>query len=342
MLREELSAGEVRAVLGLTPEQQQRFDEWSRARLAALAEQFDVDTSASQERASWGMRIASMLGGLAICAALILFFTRYWGYLDTWMQLAIVIPAPLVFLYGAEWMAQRERTGYFTGLLALLALSSLVLNLVVVGNIFNITSTERALLAWGVFSILLAYRYGLRLMLVLGVLLLVSYIAAAYTSWMGYRWLALYDRPELFLLLGLGVFFAPFWIHHARNTGFPPLYRLLGALIVLLADLTLAEWGGSSWLPWRAASVERLYEILGLMLSAGTIWLGIRRNWNGLVNTGAVFFTILLFMRLFHWWWEWMPRYVFFAAIGALGIALVLVFKRVRGRTILMEKESLA
>jgi uncharacterized membrane protein len=330
-LREELARDEVQSVLALSGDQRQRFDEWSRAKLAALADQYDVDTTPSQKRMSWGMRIASTLGGLAICAAVILFFTRYWGYLDTWAQLAIVIVTPLVLLLGAELVAQRERTRYFTGLLALVALASFIMNLAVVGSIFNIVSTERALLAWGIFAMLLAYRYGLRLLLAVGLTLLMSYAAAAYTAQMGYQWLEFYDRPEHFLLLGLLLFVVPFYLKHPINAGFAPVYRLIGVLTVFIAALSLADWGAPSYLPWDTKNIERLYEIGGLILSAGAIWLGIKRNWNGIVNAGAVFFTIFLFTRLYHWWWDWMPRYLFFATIGALGIALVLVFKRVRG-----------
>lgn len=317
-------------MLALTPDQQQRFDKWSRGALSALAEQFDVDTSTSQKRVSWGMRIASTLGGLAICAAVVLFFLRYWGYLDTPVQLAILILTPLVVLAGTELVARRERVGYFTGLLALVALASFIMNLAAVGSILNITSTERALLAWGAFAMLLAYRYGLRLMLILGLVLLMSYGAAAYTAQMGYEWLEFYDRPERFLLLGLVVFVLPFYLRHSRNRDFPPVYRLVGALAFFIAMLSLAEWGVPSYLPWEANNIERLYEISGLALSAGAIWLGIERNWNGIVNTGAAFFALFLFMRLYHWWWDWMPKYIFFAMIGALGIALVLAFKRVR------------
>ena len=68
ILREELASEQVQAVLALTPDQRTRFDEWARTALAALAQQFDVDTTVSQKRVSWGMRIASTLGGLAICA----------------------------------------------------------------------------------------------------------------------------------------------------------------------------------------------------------------------------------------------------------------------------------
>jgi hypothetical protein len=58
------------------------------------------------------------------------------------------------------------------------------------------------------------------------------------------------------------------------------------------------------------------------------------------VNTGATFFVIFLFTRLYHWWWNWMPRYLFFAVIGTLGIVLVLAFKRVRAGMIHLENKA--
>lgn len=342
ILREELASEQIQSVLALTPEQQRRFEAWSRATLAELAQQFDVDTTVSQKRVSWGMRIASTLGGLAIGAAIVLFFMRYWGYMSTAGQLAIVILMPLALLAGVEFASRRERTPYFTGLLALLAVASFILNLVVVGDIFNITSTERALLPWGVFAIVLAYRYRLRLMLALGLLLMMSYCAAAYVAQLGYHWLQFTDRPEHFLLLGSLVFTLPYWRRHSRNVDFPPVYRLVGALTVFMAILALSEWAIPSYLPLEPKTIERAYEIGGLLLSAGAIWLGIVRNWNGIVNTGAAFFTIFLFTRLYHWWWDWMPKYLFFAVIGALGIVLVLAFKRLRGGMVRREIEVAA
>src|SRR5437588_12749188 len=79
ILRDELTTGDAKSVLDLTPDQRQRFDEWSRAKLAALAQDFDVDTTISQKVVSWGMRIASTLGAFAICTAIVLLFLRYWG-----------------------------------------------------------------------------------------------------------------------------------------------------------------------------------------------------------------------------------------------------------------------
>jgi hypothetical protein len=78
VLREELAKPELQEVLALSPDQRKRFEDWSSSALAELAQQFDVDTTVAQKRISWGMRIASTLGGIAICAAVVLFFIRYW------------------------------------------------------------------------------------------------------------------------------------------------------------------------------------------------------------------------------------------------------------------------
>ena len=339
LLRHELAGEELQAVLQLSPEQRTRFDEWSRARLALLAQKFDIDTTASQKRASWGMRIASTLGGLALCAAVVLLFSNYWGYLNTPVQLAIVTLAPILLLAATEFTARRETARYFTGLLALVTLAAFSMNLAVAASVFNFTSTERALLAWGAFAMTLAYRYGLRLLLAAGLLLLVSYVAALLTAQQGYRWLEFYNRPEHFLLFGFLVFAIPLYWRHPRHSDFPAVYRLIGALVFFISIFTLAEGGELSYLPWSTASIRLFYEFAGLLAAGGAIWWGIARNWNNVVNTGATFFILFLFARLFHWWWDLLPRYLFFAVIGAVAIALVAAFKRLRSRMGRIETE---
>ena len=94
--------------------------------------------------------------------------------------------------------------------------------------------------------------------------------------------------------------------------------------------LSLAEWGAQSYLPLENNSVERLYEFSGLALAAASVWLGIKRNWDGIVNTGSAFFAIFLFSRLYHWWWDWMPKYLFFAVIGVIGILLLAILRLMR------------
>jgi len=150
------------------------------------------------------------------------------------------------------------------------------------------------------------------------------------TAQFGYRWLDFGQRPELVALLALLIFCTRFAIQHRNHSDFPPVYRLAGAIVFFICVLSLAEWGIPSYLPFTPKNIERLYEFVGLLTSAGAIWMGIAHHWNGVVNTSATAFVMFLYMRLYHWWWEWMPRYLFFAAIGALGIVLVLAFKRIR------------
>ena len=133
-------------------------------------------------------------------------------------------------------------------------------------------------------------------------------------------------------LLAVLVFCAPGAIRHHRHMDFPPIYRLAGAIVFFLCVVSLAEWGIPSYLPFHGENIERLYEFVGLVTSVGAIWLGITRHWNGVVNVSAAAFVVFLFTRLYHCWWDWMPKYLFFAAIGALGIALVLIFKRLRNQ----------
>jgi uncharacterized membrane protein len=331
LFREELAGLEREGALTLTPEQRAGFEAWHDKTLAGLAAQFDVDTTAAEHRLSWGLMVASTLGGLALCAAVALFFLRWWGYLATPVQVALVLAAPLAALAGTEYAARKDRTLYFAGLMSLVTLGCFVLNLAVVGTIFSITSTEGALAAWSAVALLLAYRHGLRVPLVAGIGLGVSWVLAATSARLGYHWLDFGDRPEPFLLAGAAVFACGSLIPHRRNGDFPAVYRLAGLLCSMLALLFLAGEGGT-WLGLEQKVARTVWDTAGLALSAGAIWLGIRRGWDGTVYTSGVFFAIFLYVRLFRWWWDWMPKYLFFAVLGGLAIVLVVAMKRLRER----------
>lgn len=66
------------------------------------------------------------------------------------------------------------------------------------------------------------------------------------------------------------------------------------------------------------------------MLSVIAIWQGIKHKWGEVTNTGNVFFILFLYTKLFDWWWDWMPKYVFFFVLGLTAILALMVFKRVR------------
>ena len=48
------------------------------------------------------------------------------------------------------------------------------------------------------------------------------------------------------------------------------------------------------------------------------------------MNTGVTLFVLFLYTKLFDWWWDAMPKYLFFLLMGLTAILLLLVFKRLR------------
>lgn len=326
----ELKALREDEVLTLPEEAQARIRTYHDELLRSLSSQFDVDTSHEQKRLSWGMRIASFLGALAISAAVFFFFYRFWGLLGTSAQVGMLIAAPLIMTLVVEWVARREQGGlYFTSLAALVAFACFVLNLSVLGHIFNIVPSENAFLVWAAYGLILAYSYDLKLILVAALTSLMGYLAAAVGTWSGVYWLSFGERPENFVLAGLLLFAGGLFVP-GRRPAFAAIYRVYGLLVVFIAILILANWGAISYLPFSNTVIEGSYQILGFIGSGLAIWLGIRRHWSGLANLGSTFFVLYLYTKLFDWWWDWMPKYLFFLLLGLIAIGLLLALKRLR------------
>jgi len=331
--REELAELEREGALALDDAGRARLESHLQRTLAALAERFDIDTTESQKQISWGMRIASTLGGLALCAAVVLFFHRFWGFLGVPAQVAVLVVTPLVLLAATEFAARRERTLYYASLLSLVSFGAFVLNLNVLGSIFNLTPTCNALLAWGAFALLLAYTYRLRLPLAAGLVCLLGYTAAVSSSWHGWHWLSFPERPENFLPGALILMLVPVVRVRRRYAEFDWLYRTLGLLTFFLAILILSEAGVLSYLPMRDTAVKTMYQVVGFGAAGLAMWMGARGHLPGVVNLGAAFFTVYLYLRFYHWWWDWMPGYLFFLVVGLISIGLLALFRKLRVRT---------
>ena len=328
--RRELEQLEQDGVLMLSAEQRLQLDAHLDKTLAELAGKFDVDISESQKKMSLAMRIASALGGLAFCAAVFLFFYRYWGLLGTTLQVIILIAVPILGLFAVEWVSRREKTLYYTSLIVLVVLAAFALNLIVVGSIFGIAPTPGAFLAWGVLALMLAYAYRLQLPLAGGLVAVVIYVAAAVISLSGGYWGALMERPEVFFPGGLALLAVPLILRHSRCLDFPAVYRTFGLLFLMLALIILNNAGQFSFLPFGRKTVEGVYQVVGFAAAVAAIWAGIRHRLAEAVNLGSVFFAVLLFNRLFIWWWDWMPKYLFFLIIGVIALALLAVFRKLR------------
>ena len=66
-----------------------------------------------------GAMVGRFLGALALCIAVVLFVSRFWGALATGTQVGLLTAGTLAMLGLTEFAARREKTLYFAGLAAL-------------------------------------------------------------------------------------------------------------------------------------------------------------------------------------------------------------------------------
>ncbi|MGP3791287.1 DUF2157 domain-containing protein [Pseudomonas sp. B392_1p] len=334
--RRELERLQQEQALSLTAPQHRQLDAHHARLLDDYRHVFDIDPNQHARQLSLGMRIASLLGALALVASVLFLFHQFWGYFDTALQVALLVGASVASLLLTFAVRQRDASGYFSKMIALLALACLVLNTVMLGQIFNLTPSDNVLLAWAAYALLLAYACEARLLLAAGLICLLGFIAAKINAWSGFYWLNL-EFPEHFFLAGLLCFLAPHWLPKGRFDSFASTYRLFGLLALLGPVLVLAHWGAGSHLPWSIELIEGGYQVLGFAGSALAIWLGARRDWPEVVNTGLCFFIIFLFSKLFDWWWEVMPKYLFFLMLSLVAVLILLILRRLRASQVKAE-----
>ncbi|MDG9924241.1 MULTISPECIES: DUF2157 domain-containing protein [unclassified Pseudomonas] len=298
--------------------------------LAQYRSHFDIDHDQQTKRLSLSMRVVSLLGAVALAASLLFFFYQFWGLFGEALQVGVLIGFSLGSLLLTLALRQRDAFGYFAKLAGVLALACFVLNLHMLGQIFNITPSDNALLCWGAYALLLAYACNARLLLAIGLLCLLAYSGTRISEWCDWWWLDAAERPEHFLPGGLLLFMLPALRSQARFSGFAATYRGVGVLAMLLPMLVLANWGGGSYLPFGHDSIEKGYQLLGFFVSALFIWLGIRRDWAEVTLLGQLAFLLFLFIKMVDWWWDVLPKYLFFLILGLTAIMALLVLGRLR------------
>lgn len=329
--QQELVVLEKEKIVLLTEEQKQSITSYHTRIIERLSAQFDVDCNVEAKQLSLGMRVASFLGALAFAASVFFLFYQYWGRLSTVVQVSILCGASLLSFGITVLIRSRDLTGYFTKLAALVAYACFVLNIEMFGQIFNITPSDRAFIVWGAMAFLLAYACELRLLLVAGLLCVFAYISASVGEWGGLYWLDMGRRPEDFFPAAILIFCLPLLIRQDRFSGFATTYRLVGGLAALLTILVLSFWGDGSYLNWDKTFIEHCYQVTGFICSAAVIWVGAQYHWRELSNTGVVFFVIFLFTKFYDWWWENMPKYLFFLVVGLTALLALFVLRRLRG-----------
>ncbi|GIZ13142.1 DUF2157 domain-containing protein [Pseudomonas sp. NCCP-436] len=327
--RQELAELQQEQVLSLSDVQQKALHEYHERLLCHYRQNLDIDADDRARQLSLGMRLASLFGALALAAGLFFLFHRFWGLFDTPVQVGLLMGSSLGSLWLCFWLQRRDSTGYYSGLAAVLALVCFVLNLTMLGQIFNIAPSDKALLPWGAMALLLAYQCRWRILLVSALLCFGLFIAARVSALSGWHWSEMGERLENFMpavLLSL----IPLLFGQARYPGFAACYRIIGLLFLLVPVLLLGYWGEGSYLGWPTRWVEVFYQVLGFGLAGLVIWLGIDRGWREVTTCGTGYALVLLLCKLFDWWWELLPRYLFFLLIGLIALLLLVILQRWR------------
>lgn len=320
-----------RGLLTLDDVQHRAIQTYHQQLLRELQQQQDIDLTEHARHLSLGTQIVAFLGAGAFAASVFFLFYQYWGLFNQLQQVSMLIAAPLLTLFAAAWIKQRDSSGYYAKLVAIISFVCFVLNLVLLGSIFNITPSPNAFAAYAVYGFLLAYLFQARLLLVAGLVTGFMFIAAKTTFWFGgLYWTVLWERPENFLLSALAFFALPLFKSQDRYPGFAAIYQIISACAFFLALLILSNWGRGSYLPWNAHLIEGMYQILGFATSAALIVFGLRRHNGQLMLLGNVFFAVLLCNKFFDWWWDWMPKSLFFLMMGLIAILALIAFNRLR------------
>lgn len=317
-------------ILHLPIEQLEVIHQYHQKITEQLNRDFDIDVNQKGKNLTVGMQITSFLGAVALAASVFFLFYQYWGYFNTLTQVVILLAAPLLTLIASFLIREKEKTGYFSKLMALISFACFVLNLSMFGQIFNLAPTDNALAIWCAYALVLAYALDIRLLLAAAITCFYAFIAARVGEWYGIYWLSMGDHPETFILPALILFFIPSVFSHRQFHNFAAIYRVLSLCGLFLAILIMSHWGRSSFLPWDVSTIENFYQIAGFILAAGFMALGIKKAWLPVVNTANVFFVIFLYTKFYDWWWAWLPKYLFFFLIGITSVLFLLIFNRLR------------
>ena len=308
------------------------LDEGSLARIRAHHEA--LLGGAPDERLSLGMRLASFVGAIALSAAIYFLFYRFWGGLSVEQQVAILVLAPLALVGVTHLLHKWESTGYFATLAGLAAFAAFVLDLSVLGVIFNLAPTPHAFLAWGLFGLALGWGYGLRLPHFAGLVALGLWITAC-PGWFRAEELPdVFGRGEALILVGALYLAVPTL---ARRLALPVTWvrwpvdlRVVGMIGLFLGLLILSVAGHQSWLPLDHDLIEGIYQFLGFVVAGGVIAWGVRDGLRDLANGGMIFLTILCLVKATDWWWDWLPHWLFFLVLAGFAIGVMVALKRVR------------
>jgi uncharacterized membrane protein len=257
------------------------------------------------------------------------FFFQIWGRIGTPVQIGILSAVPIVALVGTDLVARRERRRYFTSVVALLALTAFIVGSKLTAATFNMPLGSYALVCWAALALLLAYAYRVHLALVAGLLMAATVPSALIFDATGADWAAaIFLRPDPIVAAGIAMFFLAELRACDRHPGFGAFHRSTAMFLVFFPAFLLAGPVAGSALPLGIREIHAVYQIGGLLAAAGSVWLGVARRLRHVVNGGTLAFAVMLVSSMADWWWDTLPRSLFFLLVAAFALGIVAVLRR--------------
>lgn len=304
------------------------------ALLASFARQEDVDLTAAAAQLSIGMRIATVLGAAALSAAYGFFVASVWGNLTVAPQLLLVTLPPIIMAFLTDFASRREASGYIASIMATVAVIAFWIDLVAMGSLFNLPDSRNILLVIGAFSLALAYLYRLGLPLLGGIGMIGGWLWSLAAITRGLWWRDGIDGMEPLLVMGALGMVMPRLL--PRPAGFAPIWRVTGALGLSIALLTLGQNGQTSSFGGINQSVlEGVYQVAGAIVFPWLVVVGLRRASRSITIIGTAFLSMFLLLRLHAWFWDYLPKWLFFLLVGFLAVLVLLLLRQLRSRKVL-------
>jgi uncharacterized membrane protein len=301
------------------------------ALLADFARQADVDLTATAAQLSLGMRIATVLGAAALSAAYGFFVASVWGDLTIAPQLLLVTFPPIILAFLTDYASRREASGYIASIMATVAMIAFWVDLIAVGSLFNLPDSRSLLFAIGAFAFALAYLYRLGIPLLVGILTIGGWLWSLAAIPRGLWWRDGIDSMEPMLVLGVACMVMPRLL--PRPAGFIPIWRVTGVLAVSIALLTLGQNVLTSAFHGVNPNIlEGIYQLACAIVFPWLVVIGVRREWREITLIGTSSLSLFLLLRLHDWFWDYLPKWLFFLLVGFLALLVLLLLRQLRSR----------
>lgn len=326
---QELARLEAEGALHLDEAQRAAVAANQQAALADWRQRFDIDVGRRQRQLSWGVKVAAFCAALALGMGVFLLLWRLWRHMNEAGQVMLPLLAAFLFTVTCGLFAAREKGGHFARLFGVLACVCFGLDVALLGHMFNMPASPGFYLLLGAFALALALAASSRLLLAVAVGALAVYVAAQCMQQMGWWWLDFLDRPETFLPAAALLAVAA-WALQRRGSELAGAVRFMALLVWFVPALMVGFDGDHSFLPWDEKAVEHCWQLVTGLSAALLVALGVRRGWTETVYTSVFFGTLLLIFKFFEWWWDALPKELFFLLVGLIAVLAVLVLRRLR------------